>query len=181
MFNILGKKKLTIDALANIFVNSVLDAIDNGFEDVAAIINNAAEFISQPEIVADDDSKFTLIVLAANLKEVPKYFEAKKDNRLISVITEKLSKVFEIDKFQLDKNLNDYKSYLSRVNHPSKNNIYAMSKAVFFKYELGQYQEEYFKNLNAPNPLLLKRLDKAMEMFLFDWERYKKDYQIIDH
>jgi hypothetical protein len=51
---------------------------------------------------------------------------------------------------------------------------------VFFKYELGQYQEDYFKNMNSPNPLFLKRLDEAMKLFLFNWAETKDNYQIVE-
>ena len=37
--------------------------------------------------------------------------------------------------------------------------IYGMSKAVFHKYGLNEYQDEYFRRMQAPNPLFLKRMD----------------------
>ena len=84
----------------------------------------------------------------------------------------------EFDK--LEGILREYQSYLGRVNHPSNNNLYAMSKAVFFKYELGQYQEDYFRNMNAPNPLFLKRLDEAMELYMFNWAQTTVDYNLSE-
>jgi len=177
---ILGKKKLKEDKLANIFVNTSLQAVEDGFPDIVGLIQDSPEFISQPELDIDNDSKFILIVLAANLKEIPKHLEAHQDNRMINLIITKLSGVFDVSFDKLESILRDYQSYLSRVNHPSNNNLYAMSKAVFYKYNLGQYQESYFKKLNAPNPLFLKRLDEAMKLFLFNWESAKNDYQIIE-
>jgi len=88
--------------------------------------------------------------------------------------------VFDVDFDKLEGILREYQSYLNRVNHPSNNNLYAMSKAVFFKYDLGKYQEDYFKNMNAPNPLFLKRLDEAMKLFLFNWANTNENYQIIE-
>lgn len=176
---IFGKKKLKEDKLANIFVNTTIDAVENGFADIVGLIKDSPEFVSPAQVDPEDDSKFMLIVLAANLKEVPKHFPAHQDNRIINAIITKLSGVFDVDFDKLEGILRDYQSYLSRVNHPSNNNLYAMSKALFFKYELGQYQEEYFKNMNAPNPLFLKRLDEAMSLFLFNWKATTGEYQIV--
>ena len=177
---IFGKKKLKEDKLANIFVNSILKTTDDGFSDIVGIIKESPEFVTEPEIDAGNDSKFLLIVLAANLKEVPKHLEAHQDNRMINLIITKLSGVFDVDFDKLEGILREYQSYLSRVNHPSNNNLYAMSKAVFFKYDLGQYQEDYFKNMNSPNPLFLKRLDEAMKLFLFNWSETTAEYQIVE-
>src|SRR5690554_87423 len=179
MFKIFGKKKLKEDALANIFINAIVEVIDNGFDEVAGLINDAPEFLSTPQVSTEDNSKFTLIVIAANLKEIPNHFEAHQDSRLIISIVQKLSNLYKTDYKQLESSLRNYQSYLSTVNHPSRNTVYAMSKALFYKYELGPFQEEHFKKLNAPNPLFLKRMDKVMEMFLFDWEEIKENFQIV--
>jgi hypothetical protein len=177
---IFGKKKLKEDKLANIFVNSTLKAVEDGFPDVVGLVKDSPEFIVEPKMSVENDSKFMLIVLAANLKEIPRHLSAHQDNRLINLIITKLSSVFDVEFDKLEGILRDYQSYLSRVNHPSNNNLYAMSKALFFKYELGQYQEDYFRNMNAPNPLFLKRLDEAMGLFLYNWEQVQKEYQLIE-
>ena len=175
---IFGKKRLKEDKLANIFVNSTLQSVEDGFDDIVGLIKESPEFITEPQLGEVNDSKFLLIVIAANLKEVPKQLEAHQDNRVINLIITKLSAVFDVDFDRLENTLREYQSYLSRVNHPSNNNLYAMSKSVFFKYDLGQYQADYFRDMNAPNPLFLKRLDEAMKLFLFDWKQTSKDYQI---
>lgn len=177
---IFGKKKLKENKLANIFVNATLEAVEKSFADIVELIKESPEFVVTPEIDADNDSKFLLIVLAANLKELPKHLPAHQDNRMINLIITKLSDVFDVSFDKLEGILREYQSYLSRVNHPSNNNLYAMSKALFFKYNLGQYQEDYFRNMNSPNPLFLKRLDEAMVLFLFNWEGTKNDYQIVE-
>lgn len=177
---IFGKKKLKEDKLANIFVNSILKTVDDGFPDIVGIINESPEFTENPNIDIENDSKFLLIVLAANLKEIPKHLEAHQDNRMINMVITKLCSVFEVEFDKLEAILREYQSYLSRVNHPSNNNLYAMSKAVFFKYDLGKYQEDYFKKVNAPNPLFLKRLDEAMKLFMFNWISTKSEFQVVE-
>lgn len=177
---IFGKKKLKEDKLANIFVNSTLQSVDDGFPDIIGLIKESPEFIAIPQIEKSDDSKFLLVVIAANLKEIPRQLAAHQDNRVINMIITKLAGVFDVEFDKLEGILREYQSYLSRVNHPSNNNLYAMSKAVFFKYDLGQYQEDYFRDMNAPNPLFLKRLDEAMKLFLYDWKEVNKRHHIVE-
>jgi len=64
------------------------------------------------------------------------------------------------------------------VNHPSKNTLYGMSKAVFHKFHLNDYQESYFKNMRTPNPLFLKRMDDVLNNFLWDWEEFFKRHKL---
>ena len=72
----------------------------------------------------------------------------------------------------------EYQKFMQRINHPSKNMVYAMSKAVFQKYDLNDFQDEYFKRLQSPNPLFLKRMDQIMVNFLWDWDSFFKKYKI---
>ncbi len=65
---IFGKKKLTEDKVANIFVNTMLNVIDNSFEDVVSSISNDPEFISRPIIDPLNSDKFLMIVLSGNLQ-----------------------------------------------------------------------------------------------------------------
>lgn len=178
MFTLFGKKKLKEEIVANIFINSILDTVDNGFPEIVGLINEAPEFVQSPNLSEDDSEKFLLIVLAGNLKYIPKYFNNNADDRLIDIIMEKLSKIFNVDPVNLKKVIDDYQSYLSKVNHPSKNTLYGMSKAIFHKYELSKYQDDYFKNMKSPNPMFLKRLDEVIENFIWNWESFNEKYQV---
>ena len=71
---IFGKKKLTEDKIANVFVNTLLNVIDNSFNEVASNISNDSEFINPPIIDHLDSDKFLMIVIAGNLKFLSKYF-----------------------------------------------------------------------------------------------------------
>ena len=77
-----------------------------------------------------------------------------------------MSEVFEMDFNEMKEELESYSSFISRVNHPSKNILYGMSKAVFFKFKLGKYQDPYFAQLNTPNPVFLKKIDILIENFI---------------
>jgi hypothetical protein len=178
MFAIFGKKKVKEDIVANIFVNSILNTIDEGFPEIIGIINDSPEFITSPNLAESDVDSFTLIVFAGNLTYIPNYLSNSKDDRVINLIFTKLSRVFDVDQERLEIVIKEYQSYLTKVNHPSKNTLYAMSKAIFGKYELNEYQDEYFKNMKSPNPMFLKRLDEAMENFIWNWDTFNQKYQI---
>ncbi len=178
MFSFLVKKKLTDNQLANIFVNAILDSVEKGWPLVAEFIEDSPEFYTTPKLEKEDYGKFLMIVITANFNKIPDYFEDGHDRELVKLCVEKFANVFdmEIEKFACK--TKEYKGFLSKVNKPSKNVIYAMSKAVFFKYELNEYQEHYFKKLKTPNPIFLKNLDELMENFLWDWEAFQEKYKL---
>lgn len=179
MFTIFGKKKIKEISAANIFINNILDTIENGFPDIVGIINDAPEFTTNPNLNDANSEKFLLIILAANLEYIPQHFDTPQDDRLLNDIYTNLAKVFDVEEDQLIKVIKSYQGYISKVNHPSKNTLYGISKAIFGKYELNQFQDDYFRNMNSPNPMFLKRLDEAVENFVWNWETFKDKYQIV--
>jgi len=179
MFKIFGKKKIKENVVANIFVNSILNTVDQGFAEIAGIINDAPEFVVSPNISTADDNAFTLIVIAANLHYIPEHLNDSKEERIINLIFSKLSNVFDCDQEKLEAVIKEYQCYLMKKNHPSKNMRYAISKGIFGKYKLNDYQDEYFKNMRSPNPMFLKRLDEAMDNFIWNWDTFKQKHQII--
>jgi len=178
MFTIFKKKKLTEDQLANFFVNSILNLVEEGFQDVVEIINNDPEFAKTPNISKEDYDKFLLVVIAGNIKLMSDHFDSVKDVRITEKIYRKLGAALSVEPLTLKENIAKYQSWMSRINHPSKNTRYAMSKGVFFKYELNQFQSDYFRNMNTPNPIFLKRLDEVINQFLFNWNDIKENYRI---
>ena len=56
--------------------------------------------------------KFLLIVIAANLKELPKHLPAHQDNRMINSIITKMCGVFDVEFDKLEGILREYQSYL---------------------------------------------------------------------
>ncbi len=175
---IFGKKKLTEDKVANIFVNTMLNVIDNSFEDVVSSISNDPEFISRPIIDPLNSDKFLMIVLSGNLQFLSRYFSNTEEMILKGKIIEKFGNVYGMSYEEMNIIVSDFTKFLSKVNHPSKNIIYGMSKAVFYKYDLGKFQDEYFAQLNAPNPVFLKRMDQLMENYIWDWNNFFNKYKI---
>lgn len=178
MLALFGKKKLTEDQIANIFVNTTLDAVEQGWPYIHEFVIDSPEFVTTPNIDENDFGKFLMIVVSANFSYIPQYFESGPDREIIRRSVEKFATIFDVSNEHFAKKLKDYKSFLGRVNMPSKNMKYAMSKAIFFKYELNQYQEVYFKNLNTPNPIFLKNLDELMRHYIWDWQSFQEKFKV---
>ena len=178
MFSTLIKRKLTDNQVANIFINALYDSIDNGFSEVAQLINEDLAFTTSPNIDKDNNGEFGLIVIVGNLSYLESTFDADQAERVESIIFEKLSKFYDLDANRFKIIVKEYQNFILRVNHPSKNWIYGMSKAVFHKYKLNEFQDEYFRRMQAPNPLFLKRMDEVMGNFVWNWDAFFKKYRL---
>lgn len=178
MLGTLIKRRLSDNQVANVFVNALLEVVDNGFKEVAALINDDAAFVASPNITPEQDGEFALIVIVGNLSYLESTFEADQAFRVEKLIFEKLGKLYGMSEQDFTKLVREYQSFMTRVNHPSKNMIYAMSKAIFHKYNLNEYQDTYFRRLSAPNPLFLKRMDEVVGNFIWNWDSFFKKYKI---
>ena len=178
MFSTLIKRRLTDNQVANIFINAIFDSVDKGFEEVALLINEDTAFSSSPNININNNREFGLIVIVGNLSYLENNFEADQTERVEKIIFEKLSKLYAIDLSSFKKLIKEYQSFIARVNHPSKNWVYGMSKAIFYKYKLNEFQDEYFKRMQAPNPLFLKRMDEIMVNFIWNWDAFSKKFKL---
>jgi hypothetical protein len=179
MLQLFGKKKLNTERVAHHLVNAILNSVEEGFDSIAEYIAYCPEFVTTPPIRKDDSGKFLMIVIAGNFNLLPKYFTSGQDEEIIYEASQKLAPVFDLSVSEFTNILNAYKEMMSRINTPSKNTLYAMSKAVFFKYNLNDYQQDYFKIMQTPNPLFLKRMDEIMANFLFDWESFTDKFKVV--
>ena len=175
---ILGKKKLAEDEIADLLVNSIFNSVSKSFPDISGIVNDDPNFISSPELDEEDGYQFLLIVLTGNVSFIPKFFESGKDKRIIEHLISRVSNQLEIDKMTLAKDISDCKKHMSRINYPSKNTVYGMSKVFFSRYDLNQFQEDYFKALNSPKPQFLKKMDEVNKMFIFNWKELFEKYKV---
>lgn len=178
MLGTLLKKRLSDNQLANVFLNGIFEIVDNGFVEVVDLINEDLAFVSSPSIPVDRNGEFTMIVVVANISTLETTFETVQANRIERIIFEQLGSLMGVSAIDAEAKVREYQKFMQRVNHPSKNMIYAMSKAVFQKYNLNDYQDEYFRRLQSPNPLFLKRMDQVMINFLWDWDSFFKKYKI---
>lgn len=179
MLSTIFRKKLSDEQLANVFVNGVLSVIDKGFQEVMELISFDAAFEKQPDLSGVQDGHFTMIVVVANLSYLGDSFPPQQVSKIEEKVVSKFADAFEMDLAEFEKHLADYRSFMSRVNHPSKNMHYAMAKSIFHKYKLNDYQDEYFRNMASPNPLFLKRMDEVTENFIWNWEAFFKRFKMV--
>ena len=178
MFSSLLKKKLSEEQVSNIFINGIFDVIDKGFVHVAGAINEDSCFVKSPAINPKNVNEFALIVITGNIIEMERLFDGNAGSRIINIIYDKLAGVYKMEVMEFRQVIQEYKSYMKRVNIPSKTTLYAMSKAVFHKHGLNEFQDDYFKRMNTPNPVFLKRLDELLAHFLWNWDAFFKKYRI---
>ncbi len=178
MFSTILKRKLTDNQVSNIFINAIYDSVDSGWQEIAQLINEDPSFVISPNLSEDNSGLFGLIVIVGNLSFLESTFDADQAARIEENIFEKLSKIYGVTQSQFKQLIREYQSYIKRINRPSKNMIYGMSKAVFHKYQLNNYQDEYFKRMHTPNPLFLKRMDEVMSNYIWNWDAFLKKYKI---
>ena len=172
-----GKKKLTEEKLSNIFVNAVLELTEQGYPSIVAELQEAPEFERVPQFGPGDDELFAQIVLAGNLLEAQRALPSGTDRRVFSLSISKFAQALGLSASDLEVDVIAMQHFMERINHPSKNTVYAMGKAVFHKYDLLRSQNAYFREIKQPNPIVLKRLNVLMECFLWNWRQVQEDYR----
>lgn len=178
MFGSILRKRVSDEKLANVFINGLLTTTQQGFPVVAEFINEDPSFVRSPGIEEDNFDEFTMIVIVGNLSFLESAFDPEQANNVEQLIFEKLAKVYQMSVADFKKLVKDYQNLIQRLNHPSKNMLYGMSKAIFDKYQLYNFQDEYFRRMQSPNPLFLKRMDEIVENFIWDWDAFFKKYKL---
>lgn len=176
---IFGKKKITEDRLANVFVNALLQLVQQGFCDVAAELNEAPELVGEQVIDPDREETFLNVVLAGNLMELQRQLQAGQDQRVAALVISKFAQALGTRTSDVERSIATLQQMMARLNHPSKNTVYAMSKAVFHQYDLFRFQtDEFFRDQRVPHPVILKRLNGLMGFFLWDWDSFHEQYRL---
>lgn len=179
MLSFIGKSKVSDNQVSSHFVATTLQIVEDGWPVVAGFIADSPEFVIRPEVGEDDCGKFLMIVIAANFNFIPEHFDDGHDKAIIQDAVTLFAEQLNVSREMLARKIKDYREFLSRVNHPSKNTLYAMSRGIFFKYDLNAYQEEYFRNLKTPNPIFLKNMNDILVHFLWDWDKFKNKYKVV--
>ena len=92
------------------------------------------------------------IIIAGNMKFFERILSSHEENAVCNSIIKEMSMVFEMDFNEMKEKLENYILYF-KGKPPIKKHIIRMSKSVFFKFKLGKYQDDYFAQLNTPNPI----------------------------
>lgn len=173
-----GKKKITEDKLANVFVNTVLEMCSEGFPVVVTEVNESPEFTQSPGLSPEDDERFLYIVFAANLMEMERALEAGVDKRIFSLSVSKFAQAIGSPCTETEQEVRAVRSRMERLNAPSTNAVYAMTRGLFLEYDLYRFQEPYYREVRAPHPIVSKRIDRLMGYFLWNWREVTEQYRI---
>ncbi len=173
-----GKKRISEDKLANVFVNKVLEMCSEGFPLVAAEVNESPEFETAPGLSPEDDERFLLIVLAANLMEMQRVLNAGQDKRMFALSISKFAQAVGRGCTDIEREVRALQSRMERLNAPSKNVVYAMGRALFTEYDLFRFQDSYYREIRQPHPIPLKRIFGLMGYFLWNWSEVQEQYRI---
>jgi len=179
LFSSLVRKKISEERLATMFVSGLVKTVELGFADVASLINDDPDFAVSPKLASTDDHHFLIITLTGNIKLMSDRLDGEQELRVRRAILEQCARLFETDYDTFTNIYREYGELMMRINHPSKNILYAMSRGVFAKYQLNQYQTDYFRQLNNPNPLILKRMNEIMANFIWDWDAFLEKYKVL--
>lgn len=176
----LFKKKVAEEKVAELFVNITFNAVDTSFSEVAELLNNDVNLINTAQVDPNNQDDFLLIVIAGNYHLLDDYFFEGQEDRIKELIIDKLASIYGLNSLAMQTVLENQLAWFKKINYPSKNTHYAMSRAVFLKYGLNDYQKDYFRNLKAPDPILLKNIDEIMEQFIIKWDTFTEKYRITD-
>lgn len=173
-----GKKRITEEKLAHAFVHAVLGLTEEGYPMVVDELQDAPEFQDVPVFGPGDDELFALLVFAGNLMDAPRHLPAGQDRRFFSLAVSKFASAMGYIASDLETEVIALQHYMARVNHPSKLTVSAMSNAVFHKFDLFHCQNSFYRDQKAPNPIVLRRLQRLMSFFLWDWAEIVEDYKV---
>jgi hypothetical protein len=175
----LAKRKLTEEQVAQIFVHTTMEMMEAGWPDIADFLNEHPGFVQSPELDREDFGRFLIISVVGNIQWIPRYFDNGVDRHIVQRICAKFARILDIPTDEFVRKVNQYRHFIKSVNHPSKNILRGMTRAVFYKYNLNQFQVEYFRDLNSPDPNIERQLQKLMENFLWDWQEFNNQYRVV--
>jgi len=172
------RKKIDTNKLSNIFVNSLIEVVENGFQDVLEMIKDDSAFVSEPIVPSNAKQQFLLVLIVGNIDYLRNSFDNYEVEEIEDEIIQKFAKIYGLTEGEFSALIRKTDEFISHHNFPSKNILYGMSKAVFRKLNLGEFQESYFKSQNVPNPLFIKRMDEVLINFIWDWDVFLKKYKL---
>ena len=168
------------DQVATLFVNAMLETVEQSWPEVVSFINEHPCFERPPELDPKDFGRFLMIVVAANLQMIPKHFDNGIDRRIVERICFRFGQTLDLQPEFFIKKVKQYRAFMKQMNHPSKNTVRAMSRSLFYKYQLAQFQEPYFRDMNVPDPTVQRELKELMSHFIWDWEAFSDSYRVVE-
>ena len=172
------RRKLTEEQVAALFVETTFETVEQGWPEIAAFLNASPVFIQRPKLDEEDYGRFLMIIVSANLQLIPRHFDSGVDRQIIQHICSKFALAFGLTPDVFTQKVKNYRSFMKQINRPSKNLVTAMTRAIFYKYHLNQFQEPYFRDMNTPEPNIQRELKSLMAHFLWDWDAFTENYRV---
>jgi len=172
------RRKLTEEQVAALFVETTFETVEQGWPEIAAFLNENPTFIESPQLHPEDYGRFLMIIVSANLQMIPQHFESGVDRQIIQHICSRFARSLDISPELFTTKVKQYRAFMKQINRPSNNLVTAMTRAIFYKYHLNQFQEPYFRDMNAPEPNIQRELKGLMAHFLWDWDAFNESYRV---
>lgn len=178
LFSWMKRRKLTEEQVAALFVETTFETVEQGWPEIAAFLNENPTFVQRPHVDPEDYGRFLMIIVSANLQLIPEHFEQGIDRHIIQHICAKFARELGISTEAFTSKVKQYRAFMKQINRPSKNLVTAMTRAIFYKYHLNQFQEPYFRDMNTPEPNIQRELRGLMAHFLWDWDAFTESYRV---
>lgn len=175
---LIGKKKIREGGLAKALVSGSLQAGEKCFHEMVQYLEECPHFDRQPNLSLGLEGRFHLAILTCNLALIPKHLPGGQDKRVAQEILHEVSDACNIELQELGQLVKACKSKMKRLNHPSKILLKGVPKVIFDDFGLNPYQQAYFKDMNAPNPLILKDMTDMVEPLIWDWNMIKEHFKL---
>ena len=175
---LIGRKKITEAALARALTSGSIQAAEASFKEVLGHIKTCPHFEQEPVISDTHDGPFVLAIMTLNIAQISNHLDSGPDKRMAQEILHEFADATGSDVRTIGLMVKDCKDQMKKLNRPSKNLYYGLAKYIFHSYKLNQYQQDYFRDMSAPNPLFLKELNSILEPLVWDWEMILGEFKI---
>lgn len=179
MFGFLKRNKVSRDKLVQIYTDNLFDVIERGFPEVAEFINTEKQFEKSPQIGQADFEWFSYIIYGGNMLNLYQYFdEEEADDLKYKIIAEVAERYTKRDRVVAEDMILEYEKFLTDIQRKTSDVSKTISLALFYKFQLNDYQNEHFQKINTPNPVFFKELNEMMELFIWNWPEFLNKYKI---
>lgn len=182
MFGFFKKNKIKQSQLVQIYTDNLYDVIEKAFPEVAGFINEEKQFEKAPQIGAQDFEWFSYIIYGGNVLNLYNHFDdATADTLKYKIIAEVAERYTKRDTQIAEEIILEYEKFLSDIQNKTNDVAKTISLALFYKFELNNFQDEHFQKLNTPNPVFFKELTDMMELFVWNWSEFLDKYKIAEN
>ena len=182
MFGFFKKNKIKHEQLVQVYTDNLFDVIEKGFTEVAGFINEEKQFEKTPQIGPADFEWFTYIIYGGNILNLYNYFEPEvADTLKYKIIREVAERYSKRDTQIAEDIILEYEKFLNDIQRKTNDVSKPIALALFYKFQLNDYQSEHFQKLNTPNPVFFKELTDMMSLFIWNWPDFLEKFKVSEN